>query len=96
MAEADSIAQDPVPTKEQIQSAGGRIADLYLTLEAMHDLCHEQICGGLSSDDPETAMKFVLLRALLRGAARDAETCAWILSGDRESPGFFEGHFGSI
>lgn len=94
MAEADSILQRSAATQDEIGAVAGRIEDLFHTLAAAHDLCNERICSGETSDD--SAVAFVLLRALLRGAARDTEVCVEVLRGKPGGLGYFEGHFGAI
>ncbi|WP_155628488.1 hypothetical protein [Burkholderia territorii] len=92
MAEADCIARRSVATDEEVSQVATRIEYLFHSLVAMHDLCTERI--GNPSQDATTT--FVLLRELLRSAARDAENCTEILNADPGGLGYFEGHFGRI
>ncbi|WP_175783108.1 hypothetical protein [Burkholderia anthina] len=92
MAEADCIARRSEATDEEVTQVATRIEYLFHSLVAMHDLCAEKV--GNPADNETTT--FVLLRELLRSAARDAENCTEILSGDPGGLGYFEGHFGRI
>lgn len=93
MAEADFNARTKAPSQDDIQSVASRIEDLYHSIVAMHDLCGERISNPAPND--ESTGTFVLLRALLRGAARDAENCVDMLDPGVKL-GYFEGHFGAI
>lgn len=92
MAEVDCIARRQVATDEEVSQVANRIERLFHSLVAMHDLCVERI----SNPSPDETSSFVLLRELLRSAARDAENCTEILNGDPGGLGYFEGHFGRI
>lgn len=92
MKEVDVGEERARATSDEISQVAGRVEYLYHSLVAMHDLCAERISNP--TDDPVNT--FVLLRELMRSAARDAEKCAETLSGDRGGMGYFEGHFGAI
>ncbi|WP_124842359.1 hypothetical protein [Burkholderia cepacia] len=92
MAEVDCIARRSAATDEEVAQVAARIEYLLNTLVAMHDLCTEKIANP-TKDSTGT---FVLLRELLRSAARDAENCAETLRSAPGDLGCFEGHFGRI
>ena len=92
MAEVDSIARQPTASNVEISQVASRVEYLYHSLAAMHDLCAEKI----SNPTDDSTNTFVLLRELMRSAARDAENCAEILTGDRGGLGYFKDHFGTI
>ncbi|MCA8435344.1 hypothetical protein [Burkholderia seminalis] len=92
MAEVDCIARSSAATDEEVSQVANRIEHLLQSLVAMHDLCVEKIRNPTNDE----TWSFVLLRELLRSAARDAENCTETLRGTPGDIGYFPGHFGRI
>ncbi|WP_156992768.1 hypothetical protein [Paraburkholderia oxyphila] len=80
MAEQDTLLRRPAASPEDIAAVAARLEDLFHSVAAMHELCCENMCN------PDTASTFVLMRDLLRSAARDLEVCT-ALAGTQIPPG---------
>lgn len=94
MSEQDTLLRRPAASSEDVQAVASRLEILFHSVTAMYGLCEDQI--GKAAADSETASTFVILRDLLRSAARDLEVCAETVAEDGIGLGFFEHHFGKI
>lgn len=92
MTKHNSGEMRSVETARNLAAVAQRLELMFHSLVAMHDLCDEMISG--SSVKAETV--YVVLRDMLRLAARDSENCAEILAGNQGGLGFYETNFGKI
>jgi hypothetical protein len=94
MAEQDTPLRRPAASSEDVKAVATRLEMLFHSMAGMHDLCEEQI--GKAAADSETVYAFVIMRDLLRSAARDLEVCSETVVNNPRSLGYFEHHFGKI
>lgn len=92
MAEQDAVICRERASAEDVKAVAARLEDLFHSATAMHDLCEERI----GNPQEDTVSTFIILRDLLRSAARDLEVCAETISIDHCRLGYFENHFGKI
>ncbi|WP_213780120.1 hypothetical protein [Caballeronia sp. dw_276] len=92
MAKQDCNSTEAVTEKDVPGNVTARMEQVLLSCCAMDDLCMEEIAKG----HPGNGAFLVVLRDFLRSTARDAENCAVALSGNRNTIGYFEDHFGAI
>ena len=94
MAEQDTLQRHAAASREDVKAVASRLETLFHSVTAMYGLCEDQI--GKAGSDGETVSAFVIMRDLLRSAARDLEICAETVADDGIGLGFFEHHFGKI
>lgn len=94
MAEQDTLHLRAAASPEDINAVASRLETLFHSVTAMYGLCEDQI--GKAAADSETVSAFVILRDLLRSAARDLEICSETIAEDGIGLGYFEHRFGKI